>query len=321
MSYVNAHVLNQSLAHPELRDALQRSDLVYCDGYGVRLAARLIGLPVPHRMTGADWIWGVAALCQECGRSIYLLGSDPGSSTDAAAALQRWYPRLDVRGTHHGYFDPGSPHSERVLEHIAERQARHPARRDGHAAAGAVGRPQHRPDRGARRVDRRRALRLPLRPRRRARRTGSPTTASSGSSAWRSSRGGCGAATCSATRRSCTGCSRSAAPAQQMNAGRRAPVPGRRGRRWSPPPLDSRRSRSRRTPVSRAPTWCRRRFASCWRCGPRLCGRLRASAAARATRAWSRTSRCWSRSSAARRPGSRSPGSGSCGFRGTFPCR
>ena len=120
VSYVNAHVLNQSLANPELRRALQRSDLVYCDGYGVRLAARLIGLPVPHRMTGADWIWGVAALCQERGRSIYLLGSDPGSSTDAAAALQRWYPRLRVLGTHHGYFDPGSAHSERVLEHIAE---------------------------------------------------------------------------------------------------------------------------------------------------------------------------------------------------------
>ncbi len=119
VSYVNAHVLNQSLVSPELRRALQRSELVYCDGYGVRLAARLIGLPVPHRMTGADWIWGVAALCQQRGRSIYLLGSDPGSSTDAAAALQRWYPRLRVLGTHHGYFDPGSAHSERVLEHIA----------------------------------------------------------------------------------------------------------------------------------------------------------------------------------------------------------
>src|SRR3954469_14266318 len=119
VSYVNAHVLNQTFSNHDLRRALQSSDLVYCDGYGVRLAARLIGLPVPHRMTGADWIWGVAALCQERGRSIYLLGSDPGSSTEAAAALKRWYPRLRVLGSHHGYFDPGSPHSERVLEHIA----------------------------------------------------------------------------------------------------------------------------------------------------------------------------------------------------------
>jgi N-acetylglucosaminyldiphosphoundecaprenol N-acetyl-beta-D-mannosaminyltransferase len=120
VSYVNAHVLNQTFSNPDLRRALQASDLVYCDGYGVRLAAKLIGLPVPHRMTGADWIWGVAALCQESGRSLYLLGSEPGSSATAAAVLRRWYPRLDVQGTHHGYFDIGSPQSERVVEHIAE---------------------------------------------------------------------------------------------------------------------------------------------------------------------------------------------------------
>jgi N-acetylglucosaminyldiphosphoundecaprenol N-acetyl-beta-D-mannosaminyltransferase len=120
VSYVNAHVLNQSFNDPTLQRALQDSDIVYCDGYGVRLAARLIGLPVPHRMTGADWIWGVAALCQESGRSLYLLGSDPGSSAEAADALKRWYPSLDVRGSHHGYFELDSPHSERVLEHIAE---------------------------------------------------------------------------------------------------------------------------------------------------------------------------------------------------------
>ena len=120
VSYVNAHVLNQSFADPELRRALRESDLVYCDGYGVRLAARMIGLPVPHRMTGADWMWTVAAMCQEEGLSLYLLGSEPGASADAAAALRRWYPELKVHGTHHGYFGLGTPHAERVIEHLAE---------------------------------------------------------------------------------------------------------------------------------------------------------------------------------------------------------
>jgi N-acetylglucosaminyldiphosphoundecaprenol N-acetyl-beta-D-mannosaminyltransferase len=122
VSYVNAHVLNQSFSIPELRRALLASDLVYCDGYGVRVAAKLIGLDVPYRMTGADWIWGVAALCEARGRSLYLLGSDPGVADEAAASLRRWYPRLEVKGTHHGYFEPDSPHSERVLEDIAERR-------------------------------------------------------------------------------------------------------------------------------------------------------------------------------------------------------
>ena len=40
--YVNAHVVNRSRCTPGLADALRRADLVYCDGYGVRLAARAL---------------------------------------------------------------------------------------------------------------------------------------------------------------------------------------------------------------------------------------------------------------------------------------
>src|SRR5205085_11100506 len=46
--YVNAHVVNQSRELPELAEALRSADLVYCDGYGVRLAARTLDMPVPH---------------------------------------------------------------------------------------------------------------------------------------------------------------------------------------------------------------------------------------------------------------------------------
>ena len=122
ISYVNAHVLNQSAENPALLRALRASDLVYCDGYGVRLAARALGVEVPHRITGADWIWSLASLCEERGRSLYLLGSRPGTAAGAAAALRRGYPRLRVCGTHHGYFEMGSHQSERVLEDIAERK-------------------------------------------------------------------------------------------------------------------------------------------------------------------------------------------------------
>ncbi len=116
--YVNAHVLNQSHAIPALRGALESSDLVYCDGYGVRLAAKAMDTEIPHRMTGADWVWGLASLCESAGQSIYLLGSEPGVAAEATRRLHRWYPGLNIVGTHHGYFEPGSPHDERVIEDI-----------------------------------------------------------------------------------------------------------------------------------------------------------------------------------------------------------
>ncbi|MGI8623672.1 MAG: WecB/TagA/CpsF family glycosyltransferase, partial [Solirubrobacteraceae bacterium] len=120
--YVNAHVLNQSQERPELRAALQEADLVYCDGYGVRIAAKALELPTPHRMTGADWVWTLAALCQESEKSIYLLGSEPGIAREAAQRLTRWYPRLRIAGSHHGFFAMGSPHAERVVEDINARR-------------------------------------------------------------------------------------------------------------------------------------------------------------------------------------------------------
>jgi N-acetylglucosaminyldiphosphoundecaprenol N-acetyl-beta-D-mannosaminyltransferase len=122
--YVNAHVVNQSQATPGLAEALRRADLVYCDGYGVRLAARALHLEVPHRMTGADWIWSLAALCQRSEASIYLLGSEPPIARQAAARLARWYPGLEIVGAHHGFFDLDSPHNERVIEDIVEAHPR-----------------------------------------------------------------------------------------------------------------------------------------------------------------------------------------------------
>lgn len=119
--YVNAHVLNQSREHPELRDALDEADLVYCDGYGVRLAAKALDVEIPHRMTGADWIWDLATLCEAADQSVYLLGSEPGVTREAAERLRARYPRLRVAGSHHGYFEPGSPHDDRVIEDINEK--------------------------------------------------------------------------------------------------------------------------------------------------------------------------------------------------------
>jgi N-acetylglucosaminyldiphosphoundecaprenol N-acetyl-beta-D-mannosaminyltransferase len=116
--YANAHVLNQSVEVPELRGILGGADLVYCDGYGVRVAARALGVEEPHRMTGADWVWGLTSICETQGLSLYLLGSEPGTAATAADRVNRWHPNLEVVGHHHGYFEPDTPHNDRVLEDI-----------------------------------------------------------------------------------------------------------------------------------------------------------------------------------------------------------
>jgi len=118
VTYVNAHVLNQSREDAELRATFDEADLIYCDGYGVRLAAKAIRTEIPHRMTGADWVWDLAAMCEQRNISLYLLGCEPAVAAQAGQRLLRAHPGLRIVGTHHGYFEVGSAHDERVIEDI-----------------------------------------------------------------------------------------------------------------------------------------------------------------------------------------------------------
>jgi N-acetylglucosaminyldiphosphoundecaprenol N-acetyl-beta-D-mannosaminyltransferase len=117
---VNVNCLNLAYENPWLLRFLNEAHLVYSDGAGVQLAARLLGHAVPPRVTFADWIWDLAEFCQSQAYSLYFLGARPDIASRAADVLQRRLPRLQVVGTHHGYFNKlkGGPENERVVAKI-----------------------------------------------------------------------------------------------------------------------------------------------------------------------------------------------------------
>jgi len=121
--YANIHVLNTAYDDAELRRILNQADLVYCDGAGVRLGARILGRYLPERMTGADWIYDLCLVCQDKGVTLYLLGGEPGVAAEAARILTARYPDLGIVGTHHGHYDHNGPENDAV---IAEINALHP---------------------------------------------------------------------------------------------------------------------------------------------------------------------------------------------------
>jgi len=121
--YANVHTLNTACRDGKLHHLLNQADIVYCDGEGVRLAARLLGRYLSQRMTGADWIYDLCATCQERGFSLYFLGGEPGVAALAAEQLQAQYPGLRVAGTHHGHYDHNGRGNDAV---IAEVNALHP---------------------------------------------------------------------------------------------------------------------------------------------------------------------------------------------------
>lgn len=117
IAYANAHVLALARHDAALQQFLNRADLCYCDGNGVRLAAQLLGEELPHRMTGADWIWDLAARAEGRWR-LYWLGGEPGVTARAAAAMVARHPRLEI-GTDHGFHAREGEEDRQVLARIA----------------------------------------------------------------------------------------------------------------------------------------------------------------------------------------------------------
>jgi N-acetylglucosaminyldiphosphoundecaprenol N-acetyl-beta-D-mannosaminyltransferase len=117
---VNANCLNLLYRDAALRGFFHDADVVFCDGAGVMLAARLLGGWIPERITYAEWAWQLAAFAEAEGFSLFLLGAGPGVAERAAQEFRARHPGLSISGVRHGYFDhtPGSEENEAVLREV-----------------------------------------------------------------------------------------------------------------------------------------------------------------------------------------------------------
>lgn len=94
----NAQLVSLASRNSRFAQALQAAHLSIPDGISVVAASRLLGMPIPERVTGGDLM---ERLCAEAARhslSVFFLGGLPGAAEGAAANLTRRYPALQVAG-------------------------------------------------------------------------------------------------------------------------------------------------------------------------------------------------------------------------------
>jgi N-acetylglucosaminyldiphosphoundecaprenol N-acetyl-beta-D-mannosaminyltransferase len=82
----------------DLAAAYARARLSLADGVPILWASRLLGQPLPAKLSGSDMVLPIAGLAASAGWSVYLLGGRPGSGERAAEALCDTYPRLKIAG-------------------------------------------------------------------------------------------------------------------------------------------------------------------------------------------------------------------------------
>jgi N-acetylglucosaminyldiphosphoundecaprenol N-acetyl-beta-D-mannosaminyltransferase len=118
---LNAAVMTWQWSDAELRDLLWRCDLVTADGQWVVWAARLLGHPVPERVTGVDLMEALLAAAGRNGHRVFVLGASEAVLARAAEVIERRFPGATIAGLQHGYF---APHEEpEVVGRIAAARA------------------------------------------------------------------------------------------------------------------------------------------------------------------------------------------------------
>ncbi len=116
---VNVRAMNFACELPWYRDFLNNANLVFCDGFGILLGAKLQGYSVQsiHRMTCPDYIENLVLVCEKENVSLFLLAGRPGVVDKAIAKFKAIAPNLRVEG-HHGYFEKSGEENDSVIDKI-----------------------------------------------------------------------------------------------------------------------------------------------------------------------------------------------------------
>jgi N-acetylglucosaminyldiphosphoundecaprenol N-acetyl-beta-D-mannosaminyltransferase len=85
---------------PALRPMYEDAQLVLADGMPLVWAGRLQSTRLPERVAGSELIYSLSAAAAQAGRSVFLLGGNPGAAESAGRELARLYPGLNVVGTY-----------------------------------------------------------------------------------------------------------------------------------------------------------------------------------------------------------------------------
>jgi N-acetylglucosaminyldiphosphoundecaprenol N-acetyl-beta-D-mannosaminyltransferase len=99
----NVDILRLAERDAVVRGYLADASLVVADGMPLIWASRLAGTPLPERVPGSSLIWSLSAGLAGDGRSIYLLGGEPGAAgrdgaSRAAAILATTFPGVRIAG-------------------------------------------------------------------------------------------------------------------------------------------------------------------------------------------------------------------------------
>ncbi len=102
------------------RDAYNATSLSLVDGTPVLWASRLLGKPLPAKISGSDLVMPLMERAAERGYRVYFLGGAPGVAQLAKQKLEQALPGIQIVGIDEGRVDVSGPltESDEIVERI-----------------------------------------------------------------------------------------------------------------------------------------------------------------------------------------------------------
>jgi N-acetylglucosaminyldiphosphoundecaprenol N-acetyl-beta-D-mannosaminyltransferase len=113
--YANSYAITLAEQDPAFAAAMEKADAIFCDGFGVYVASRILGGAIPQRFAWPDWIEQLAMTCRDEGVSMFFLGAKEGVAADAARKLEARIPGVRIT-SHHGHFSKEEEPSRKVID-------------------------------------------------------------------------------------------------------------------------------------------------------------------------------------------------------------
>jgi N-acetylglucosaminyldiphosphoundecaprenol N-acetyl-beta-D-mannosaminyltransferase len=111
--------------NPRMREAYARASISLADGMPLLWAARLLGRPLPEKVSGSDFVPVLLERAAQRGWRVYFLGGAPGVAALARDKLRESLPQLEVVGVDAPMINVDDP-AERRAEIVARIRATKP---------------------------------------------------------------------------------------------------------------------------------------------------------------------------------------------------
>ena len=101
----NPEIVMKANEEADFMNYIQQATYVTADGIGIIKAAKMLGNPLPERVTGYDTMMQLLDVANEKSYKIFLLGAHPDTLHKTIKKIEEKYPNIQIVGSNDGYFD------------------------------------------------------------------------------------------------------------------------------------------------------------------------------------------------------------------------